>query len=170
MRSPSVLSLAPFLLAAVSPQNAADAKTDLFYIKRNKNRNEVHYVVRYNSATCQPIAKEPLFGYWQMLEKGPKATEAIGRFENMAYGIKSQEVKGSNLWVQLKAFPDRKIRIAFEPKNACKITPFIAINGKESVLSYISVFAEEGIIKPTVKYIDVVGTSHGVPVTERMYR
>lgn len=148
----------------------AEARANLFHIKRNKNRNEVHYAVRYDEANCKPIDNESLFGYWLMVEKGPGVTEPIGRLERMAYGIQSQEVQGNDLIVQLKAFPDRPIRIIFSQKGGCKILPMLTINGIESVLKFISVFAEEGLIKPTVKYVDISGLKGGAPVSERINR
>src|SRR5688572_3509680 len=91
----------------------AEARANLFHIKRNKNKNEVHYALRYDEKTCKPVEDEPLYGYWLMLEKGPNVYEPIGRLERMAYGISSQEMKGADLIVQLKAFPDRPIRVTF---------------------------------------------------------
>lgn len=159
------------LLLLVSASSAfAEARANLFHIKRNKNSNEVHYAVRYDEKACKPIDGESLFGYWLMLEKGPGVTEPIGRLERMAYGIQSQEIKGEDLVVQLKAFPDRPIRITFAQKGGCKIIPMLTINGVESALKVISVFAEEGLIKPTVKYIDISGLKGGAPVTERINR
>jgi len=148
----------------------AEARLNLFFIKRNKNRNEVHYAIRYDEKTCKPIDDESLIGYWQMLEKGPNIFEPIGRLERMAYGIKSQEISGNDLIVQLKAFPDRTIRITFTASGRCKIVPLIAINGQDAALKFISVFAEEGIIKPTVKYVDISGSRGGAVVTERINR
>ena len=146
----------------------AESRSNLFHIKRNKNRNEVHYAVRYDESTCKPVENEPLYGYWLMLEKGPNVFEPIGRLERMAYGIQSQEIKGNDLVVQLKAFPDRAIRITFNAAGGCKITPFLPINGQEAVLKFISVFAEEGLIKPTVKHVDISGVKGGTPVSERI--
>jgi hypothetical protein len=163
-------SLTLLLLLASVSSVFPEARANLFHIKRNKNSNEVHYAVRYDEKTCKPIDSESLFGYWLMLEKGPGVTEPIGRLERMAYGIQSQEIKGEDLIVQLKAFPDRPIRITFAQKGGCKIIPMLTINGIESALKVISVFAEEGLIKPTVKYIDISGFKGGAPVTERINR
>ncbi|GAB4424784.1 MAG: hypothetical protein OHK0011_05630 [Turneriella sp.] len=146
----------------------AESRSNLFHIKRNKNRNEVHYAVRYDEKTCKPVENEPLYGYWAMLEKGSNVFEPIGRLERMAYGIQSQEIRGNDLIVQLKAFPDRAIRIAFNAAGGCKITPFLPINGEEAILKFISVFAEEGLIKPTVKYVDISGIKGGSAVSERI--
>ncbi len=163
-------SLAVLLLLVSASTVFAEARANLFHIKRNKNSNEVHYAVRYDEKSCKPIDSESLFGYWLMLEKGPGVTEPIGRLERIAYGIQSQEIKGDELVVQLKAFPDRPIRIAFMQKGGCKIVPMLTINGIEAVLKVISVFAEEGLIKPTVKYIDISGLKGGAPVSERINR
>lgn len=161
----------PLLLVTLAGASVyAEARTNLFHIKRNKNRNEVHYAIRYDEKNCKPAESDALYGYWLMLEQGPNVFEPIGRLERMAYGIQSQEVKGNDLLVQLKAFPDRVIRITFNAAGGCKITPMLPINGQEAVLKFISVFAEEGFIKPTVKHVDISGTKGGAPVTERINR
>lgn len=148
----------------------AESRTNLFHIKRNKNRNEVHYAVRYDEKTCKPVDGEAVYGYWLDLEIGPNAYAPIGRWEKIAYGIGSQETKGDDMIVLLKAFPDRPIRLAFSPAGGCKITPHVVINGQESQLKHIYVFAEEGLIKPTVKYVDIIGVKGSAPVTERINR
>jgi hypothetical protein len=158
------------LLAVCGSTLYAEARQNLFHIKRNKNRNEVHYAVRYDEKTCKPVDSEPLYGYWLMLEKGPNVYEPIGRIERMAYGISSQSIKGNDLVVQLKAFPDRPIRVTFNQGGGCSITANVLISGSEAHLKQISVFAEEGFIKPTVKYVDISGTRSGAPVSEHIVR
>lgn len=158
------------VLAVVSGAVYAEARSNLFHIKRNKNRNEVHYGIRYDEKTCRPVDNEPLYGYWLMLEKGPNVLEPIGRLEKMAYGIQSQELRGDDLIVQLKAFPDRAIRVTFNAAGGCRITPFLPINGQEAVLKFISVFAEEGLIKPSVKHVDISGVQGGAAVSERIQK
>jgi hypothetical protein len=148
----------------------AEARANLFHIKRNKNKNEVHYAVRYDEKTCKPVEGDAVYGYWLNLEIGPNSYEPIGRFERIAYGISSQEVKGDDLMVQLKAFPDRAIRVNFSAAGGCKISAHVAINGQEAKLKHIYVFAEEGLIKPTVKYVDIIGSRGGTAVTERINR
>lgn len=148
----------------------AESRLNVFHIKRNKNKNEVHYAVRYDEKSCKPVESEPLYGYWINYEIGPNAYEPIGRFERIAYGISSQQVKGEDLVVQLKAFPDRPIRLTFNGGAGCKITPYVQINGQETQLKHIYVFAEEGMIKPTVIYVDIIGVKGTAPVTERINR
>ena len=158
------------LVAAGFSALGAEARANLFHIKRNKNKNEVHYAVRYDEKTCKPVEGDAVYGYWLNLEIGPNNYEPIGRFERIAYGISSQELKGDDLMVQLKAFPDRVIRVNFSTAGGCKVTPHVAINGQESKLKHIYVFAEEGLIKPTVKYVDIIGVKGSAPVTERINR
>ncbi|HRP69736.1 MAG TPA: DUF4833 domain-containing protein [Turneriella sp.] len=142
----------------------------VFYIQRNKNRNEVHYALRLNPEACVPVGKHPLFAYWRNLEISPTAIEPIGRFESIAYGIASQELKGNDLFVKLRAFPERIIRIHFEKNPRCTATAHVTINGRESELKFIYVFAKEGLIKPTVIYVDINGQLNGVKVSERILR
>lgn len=163
-------SIAVVTCLACASAIVAEARANLFHIKRNKNRNEVHYAVRYDEKTCKPVEGDPVYGYWLNLEIGPNAYEPIGRWERLAYGIESQAVKGNDMVVQLKAFPDRAIKLIFNAAGGCKITPFLLINGIESQLKFIYVFAEEGLIKPTVKYVDITGVKGGAAVSERINR
>ena len=79
------------------PQN----RQDLFFVRRNTNRNEVHYAIE----TCdgQPVREHPVQGYWQMHEKGPGVTEPITIFEQVAFGIRSQRVEGTAVYLKLAA-------------------------------------------------------------------
>lgn len=142
---------------------------NLFFVRRNKNRNEVHYALRVDPAAGKPLAKEPVFGYWQMHEKGTGVTEPITVFEQMAFGIESQNFAGDTILLKLRAFPERIIRIAQDAATG-EWKPFISILGKDSELSSFYVFAEESLFLPKVKYIEVHGIHNGAPVTERIQK
>lgn len=70
-------STAALLTLAVAGSVYGESRANLFHIKRNKNRNEVHYAVRYDEAACKPMGDEALYGYWLMLEKGPNVFEPM---------------------------------------------------------------------------------------------
>ena len=146
-------------------------KKSLFHIKRNKNRNQVHYAISYNSAECTPAKKEPVYGYWLDLEIGPNVVNPIGTFESMAYGIKSQSYTNGTLDLRLKALPEQLIQVKFNKlADSCKVDAFTSISGNEGVLKEIYVFAEEGMITPTVKYVDIIGTRAGSSIKQRILK
>lgn len=140
---------------------------NLFFVRRNKNRNEVHYALRIDPATGKPLAKEPVFGYWQMHEKGAGVTEPITVFEQMAFGIESQNFEGDSILLKLRAFPERLIRIVQDaPTGQWK--PWISILEKDCELSSFYVFAEDTLFLPKVKYIEVHGKDKDAETTERI--
>ncbi len=140
----------------------------LFYIERNKNRNRVQYAVRLD-ANCLPKGKKPIYAYWRMLEKGPRVTESVGYFERKAYGIKSQKVVKNQIKMTMQALPKKKVTVSFEKKNGkCLAKASTSINKNQAILSKIYVFAVEGLMLPTVKYIDILGKASGRPVKERI--
>ncbi|MBV6492319.1 MAG: hypothetical protein LDLANPLL_00312 [Turneriella sp.] len=159
-----------FAAAGIVFSLQAEGQKDFFFIQRNKNKNEVHYALRFDKKTCEPKGRNPIFGYWRNLEIGPHAYEPIGRFESLAYGISSQERNGKNYFIRLRAFPERLIRLHFEKGAKCQFTPYLSINGKESILTHIYVFAKEGLVKPTVLYVDIFGKLNGAQVSERVLR
>ena len=87
----------------------------------------------------------------------------------MAFGIESQNFAGDVITLNLRAFPERLIRIVQDAATG-EWKPFISILGKESGLSSFYVFAEETLFLPKVKYIEVHGMDNGAPVIERIQK
>ena len=147
-----------FVLSTSAPAWAA--KSWIFNITRNKNRNVVQYAIKYDAKNCTPTGKEPVYVYWRDLEVSPKATSSIGYFEKRAYGIKSQRLQGGKVFVKLKALEGKTIEVTFDNSSgACKIKSYTQINGKRNIFKRVYVFAKEGLMIPTVMYIDVIGRS-----------
>lgn len=147
---------------------ASETKQDLFFVRRNTNRNEVHYAIATAGDGQSIAAANPISGYWQMHEKGPGVTEPITVFEQMAFGIASQRVEGKRVFLKLVALPDREIRI--EPPESDD-TVFVAhtlIAGADAQLTDFYVFAEAAFLMPKVKYLEIHGMRDGAPVTERI--
>lgn len=90
---------------------ASETKQGLFFIRRNTNRNEVHYQISTAGTDHTPAGPNPISGYWQMHEKGPGITEPITVFEQMAFGIARQRVEGTRVFFHLTAMPEREIRV-----------------------------------------------------------
>ncbi len=131
----------------------------LFYIARNKNRNQVHFGIRLTK-NCLPKGKYPLYNYWLMLEQGPKRRAKVGFFERLAYGIASQKVKGQIVQVKLKALAARTIEIVVRREGKrCVARAYTQILKKKSLLLSIYAFALKAFPMPKVKYIDVFGQS-----------
>lgn len=143
----------------------------IFKIRRNKNRNIVQYSIKLNGADCSLQGDEPVYVFWRDIEEGPNVTSSIKFYEKIAYGIDSQTIKSKfKLEVRLKALPEKLVTVESSKNGTgCKVVSQTDINGKTSLFEEVYVFAEEGWIKPTVKWIDVIGKSAaGAAVKQRI--
>jgi len=147
---------------------AAHNKQDLFVVRRNTNRNEVHYAIETTGDALLPAGNTPLTVYWLMLEKGENVTEPITIFEQMAFGIASQHIDGENVVMKLAALPDRAIRVSRAANDPTRFKAYTTIAGSEAELSDFYAYAEAAFIMPKVKYIEIHGIKDGAPVTERI--
>ena len=141
----------------------------LFYIQRSKNKNEVHYELLIND-NCTAQAKNPVHGYWQDLEQGPNVRSEIGTFEYIAYGISDQKIEGEWVHFKMKAIEKKDFKAKLTNRDGkCSAEAWTTFKGQEGILKKVYIFAVEGMIKPTVKYIDLFGTlPNGQAVQERM--
>ncbi|MBS0618932.1 MAG: DUF4833 domain-containing protein [Spirochaetes bacterium] len=149
--------------------NALRTETNLFFVRRNTNRNEVHYALRYDQTTGEPLAHEPVHVFWRMFEIGEAATEPITIFEQMAFGIESQKYDGAAILLRLKALPEREIHIT-RSVDSRDYTPKIMLHGHEAELQWFYVFAEPGFLMPKVKYVEIHSLQGGEPVVERIMK
>ena len=158
-------------LASPGFAESSDAtRADLFVIERNKNKNLVQYAVRLD-AGCRPVGDAPIEVFWRMLEVGPKATEAIGLFEQMAYGIKSQVRRSAETELHLEALPEKRLRVRSSKASdgACVAEVYTPVQGGEARLTRIYVQADEGALLPSVRYIEVTAIGpDGVRISERL--
>jgi len=83
---------------------ANDIKQDLFFVRRNTNRSEVHYQI------------------------SAAGTEPITVFEQMAFGIARQRVEGSGVFFHLTAIAEREIRVEHSRNPECLYAAHISIN------------------------------------------
>lgn len=159
---PIVVSLSGAFLFSLCPLLAAAATPDsVFHIARNKNRNQVHYGVRVDAA-CRPIGEEPVYNYWLRLERDPPEREELSFFQQTAYGFQKQNVENDGrIEVRLRAVPDRQLVVRVTPLGrGCKAETFMTIDGQNAYLDKVFVFADEGILLPTVRYIELYGRSN----------
>jgi hypothetical protein len=93
VRRTAAFGLAVLTSAAWSPQAASASQPaelpSAIVIAKSSNRNEVHYAVRVDDA-CAPYGPAPVRPYWRMLERGPKATEALRENELRVLGLQYQ--------------------------------------------------------------------------------
>lgn len=147
---------------------ASDRKQDLFFVRRNTNRNEVHYAISSAGEEQGPVPPHPISGYWQMHEKGPGVTEPITIFEQVAFGIKSQQLEEKTVLLKLNALPERTIRVEPDSSSPGRFKSFMTIAGREAELISFYAHAETSLFVPKVKYIEIHGMVAGEPVLERI--
>ena len=136
---------------------------DLFFIERNKNKNEVHYQIHVDG-NCRITSDEPITGYWKVIEEGPDKTRKFTVFDNMAYSIINQKVENNWVFFNLKALKTRLIKSTVKQNpstNTCESVVQTKINNKWADLERIYVLSKEGFIMPKVIYVDVIGKSLG---------
>ena len=170
VRGAASVLVALALLAASAGPAPAGTPESAFHIDRNKNRNQVHYGVHVDAA-CRPEGAEPVYNYWLRREDDPVATRPLSYFQQAAYGFTKQNVeKDGRIEVRLRALPDRQLVIRVTPVDGqCKTETFLEIDGKTAFLEKVFVFADEGIVLPTVRYIELFGRSNdGVATYEKI--
>jgi hypothetical protein len=152
---------------------------NLFVIQRSKNTNEVQYQLHVNEH-CQIVSDHPVDVFWQLREVSPEKTEPLSALEHMAYGVTNQQVAENRVSFDLgvlehfRALEQRRITatVRYDPSTAtCTPSVQTAINGQVAALERIYVQAEERLVRPQVRYIDVYGTSlaaRPTPVKERI--
>jgi hypothetical protein len=152
---------------------------NLLVIQRSKNINEVQYQLHVNDR-CQIVSDHPVDAFWQLREVSPETTEPLSDLEHMAYGVANQKVSENRVSFDLevlehfRALEQRRITatVRYDPHTAT-CTPIVQtiINGQVAVLERIYVQADERLVRPKVRYIDVVGKSLAASptqVTERI--
>jgi hypothetical protein len=142
----------------------------VFFIQRNKNRNEVHYGIRLDDG-CAPLGDEPVYNYWLRLEEGPGVTKPVQLFQQAGYGIARQTVRAGAVEIVLRALDDRPVRVTASKREdgRCAVEAFLDIAGAPARFDKAFVFAEEGFLLPSVKYVELYGMREdGSPVRERI--
>jgi len=157
-------SAAAILIAALALPVAsavAESPESVFHIDRNKNRNQVHYGVHVD-AGCHPVGDEPVYNYWLRREEDPAVMQPLRFFQQAAYGFRKQNIEADGrIEVRLRALPDRQLVIRLTVVDGrCKAETFMTIDGTQAYLDKVFVFAEDGILLPTVRYIELYGRSN----------
>lgn len=156
------------LLACVSVAADEAGSQQSFFIKRNKNSNEVHYDAVIDACRWGDPAVDY---YWRELEKGPRVIVDIGFRELPACGFSVDRQSDSEIRMTLNALPDRPIsaRLAPDATGQCRLAVTTRIDGAPQRLAAVHVHAQENWIGlPTVHSIDILGRADGQPVFERV--
>lgn len=145
------------------------APTSVFFIQRNKNRNEVHYRLDVGE-DCLPAGGSPLSPYWRRLEDGPDVVKPITFLQQRAYGVDRQSVANGRVTAVLRALPGRSIEIeSRQGEHGCEAVAFMEIDRRRARFERAYVFATEGLLLPKVEYIDLFGRDvGGALVSERI--
>jgi Domain of unknown function (DUF4833) len=152
---------------------------NLFVIQRSKNMNEVQYQLHVNDR-CHIVSDHPVNAFWHLREVSPETTEPLSDLEQMVYGVTNQQVTEHGVSFDLgvldhfRALEQRRIHatVRYDPHTAtCAPSVQTTIHGQVAALERIYVQADERLVRPKVRYIDVVGTSvaaRPTQVTERI--
>jgi hypothetical protein len=138
----------------------------LFVIERSKNRNQVHYDARLGT-DGQLDPKEPVVAYWVLLPSGKR--ESLGWVERKkAYGFSIVLDKSGQFW-RMKLVPaeDRPIKVYVKDGKA---RAEMTISGRAAYLTKLYIDSTEGVVLPTVNYVDLFGVdlANGASVRERL--
>jgi hypothetical protein len=168
MRSPMVTLI---LLLLPLPCIAEPEGHTLFFIQRNKNRNEVHYEA--NLEGCR-WSDPPVLSHWHNLEDGPDARSGMMLWEGPPYGFEAKRVSDNRVELRLNPLAERLITADLNDRNAeCEIDVQIEVQGEPARFRHVYVQATEGffIWSVTVDYVDIHGFAEdGRPVVERIVR
>ena len=159
------------MLASLFSQAVAYAADphSVFFIQRNKNKNEVHYAISLDES-CRPQGDDPLKNYWLRLEDGPEVEKPLKLLQQVGYGIKSQKVTDGGVLVVLRNMAARPVTIETAREgDRCTAVAYMTIAGERTRFERAYVFAKDGFLMPEVKYVDLFGTrDDGTPVEERI--
>ncbi|MCA9582700.1 MAG: DUF4833 domain-containing protein [Myxococcales bacterium] len=126
-----------------------------FFLEKSENKNQVHYGIRMDKK-CQPVGKEPVFGYWRDWIDGKWKVMPFVSMDYRAYGIDKQSVdKDHRIHVLLKALPDKPITIEVESRGGrCVAKAHMTIDGERAI--FRRAFVELRFMG--VRHVDLFGT------------
>jgi hypothetical protein len=134
---------------------AAQAQTQpLFIIERSKNANVVHYDAQI-AADGRLDPKEPVIAYWIMLAQDGHREDLkwVEKKKAYGFGIKPDPSNGSYQMTVVSA-PARPITVK-KPGDAARAE--LVIDGRPAVLDKMYINSTDGLLGPTVNYIELRG-------------
>ena len=99
-----------------------------------------------NDKDCILSTQDPLRAIWHEKELGPNVYNPLSNIDQMAYGITSQKKVNNYYQIKLKAIKNKMINLKVQSTNPCKVMATMKINGVESKLTKVYVFAKEGFL------------------------
>jgi len=140
--------------------------TQLFIIAHNKNANVVRYETNTGSdGKLNPAA--PVRAYWLMLSEDGRKKE-LTSLDKKAYGFNCELDKNEGVYkLTIRSYKKRKIKILPGTK---QFEAQMAINGKQSYLKKVYIYATHTFVVPKVRYMELFGKdkSSGKNVHEKI--
>ena len=133
-----------------------NTKANLFFIRRNTDKNLVIYEANLLGKTLDP--KKPVHIYWVRHTEGGIIKELNFLQRKLAYGMEVKKASdGTNIYEgKIAAYDKRVIRITYNKEG--KPIALLTINGKWHQLQYIYLhISDPDAIIPKVAYLQLVG-------------
>lgn len=152
------------IVATAATAGSPDAGVNLFFVKRSKNINEVHYDAVVDRDRC--TWKEPYVDfYWRDLKEGDLVYNKIMFWEHRAYGLEVTPMSDTAIEIVLRPFKSAKIdrpitaRLS-KTETGCSISTTIAIC--DTVAEFQSAYIKvAGLLDLTYAYFDILGYKEG---------
>jgi Domain of unknown function (DUF4833) len=161
----------PLWLAAVAVESYAPRELhalpsrELFTLGRSKNANVVKYAVRLGRDGQLDLAA-PVEAYWLMLAEDGRREELTWTERQLAYGFSVSSPTREGFLLHLAACSTRVLRVSAAQGG---FRAQLAISGQAAYLRRIFVRTDEGLLMPSVRYIEISGlTAAGQSVSERV--
>jgi len=138
---------------------------ELFTLNRNTNANVLKYVVRTGKDGLLD-GSNPIEAYWLMLAEDGRREELTWTERRFAYGFSTSALHGRGCALRLTACSERELRVrAVDGRFRAEL----AIAKQPATLQRIFVFAEPHALLPSVRYVEISGTSaSGKLISERI--
>jgi hypothetical protein len=132
----------------------AQSTQSLFVITRSTNKNEVHYDAQVGKeGKLKP--DEPVIAYWILKEKGGKREKLNLIERKKAYGFTiSPESGGESFRMFIVPYKGRPIRVHMKDGKA---RAEMLIGGGYAYLKKLHIDVTEGIVVPTVNWVELQG-------------
>ena len=155
------------LVLATAGTGFAQSTQKLFVITRTTNKNEVHYDAQVTKeGKLKP--DEPVLAYWILHEKGGKREKLSFMERKKAYGFSiAPEAGGESFRMTIVPYKARPIRVHMKDGKA---RPEMVIDGKPAYLKKLHIDVTEGIVMPTVNFVELFGedAKSGQPRREKI--
>jgi len=143
------------VLALLAAPATAQIKTSaLFIIERSKNANVVHYDARL-TADGKLYPNEPVIAYWVLLAEDGRREDLNWIEKKKAYGFSIKPDPSVNGYkMTLVAVPQGPITVR---KDGDAVRAELVIDSHPAILEKIYINATDGLLGPTVHYIELFG-------------